>query len=323
MARQNEPAIAPADNLTDAVPMDGSNNVARSINRAPADDIAPWVARVYTTEVEIPPGQFLSCGLLADTPILRMIFGGDWTVATRDGYGRYGPSALLFGAQTKRMPVRVEGNFGTLGVALRPGAMAALGGPSASDTLDRIILYDHIFGNKEWGSSAQLIEWFDPNGPPERWLKVAEHLFRDLVMVTGAKKPDPIIEDFDKAAFANPNIVIGEFAAKHGVERRRLERLIKKAYGQTAKQVLRRARVLDVAAHLMGVGDDAEEEEAALRFFDQSHMIREFQAFFGMTPRQFARRPHPFMTFTVEARQTRRLEVLGLKEPGNPPPWRR
>lgn len=293
-----------------------------SNNRAPADDLAPWVARVYATKAEVEPGSMISCGLCSDTPVMRVVFAGEWTVGTSDGIGRYGPSALLFGPQTKRMPVTVKGDFATVGVALKPGAMTALKGPEVASTLDRIILYDHIYGHKEWGTSKRMLEWFDPDGPPERWLKVAEKLFRQLVERAGGAKPDPVIEAFDKAALADPNLVIGDFAEEHDIDRRRLERLVKKSYGQTAKQVLRRARALDIAAHLRGVADDAEADEAALRFFDQSHMIREFQAFFGMTPRQFATTPQPFMTLTLEARQSRRLDELGRTLPGQPPPWR-
>ncbi len=299
------------------------NGEPLSNNRAPAEDLAPWIARVYATQVEMNADETLSCGMLSDTPVLRVLFSGEWTAETRDGFGRYGPSALFFGAQTKRMPVSVKGSFATVGVALKPGAVTVLKGPEVSETLDRIILYDHIYGHQEWGTSAQMIEWFDPAGPPERWLKVAERLFRDLIALAGGKEPDPVIAAFDKAAFLDPNLSIGEFAETHRIDRRRLERLVKKSYGQTAKQVLRRARVLDIAAHLRGVADDSEEEEAALRFFDQSHMIREFRSFFGMTPRQFARTPQPFMTLTLEARQSRRLEVLGRTSPGMTPPWRK
>lgn len=294
-----------------------------SNNRAPCDELSPWVARIYATKVDLDPDSVISCGLIADTPVMRVLFSGDWTAETRDGVGRYGPSALLFGAQTKRMAVSVRGSFATVGVALKPGAMAVLGGPTTEDTLDRIILYDHIYGHQDWGTSRQMIDWYDPAGPPERWLRVAEKLMLKLVEVTGGRPPDPVIEAFDKAVFADPTLHIGDFAEEHGIERRSLERLIKRAYGQTATQVLRRARALDIAAHLRGVADDSEAEEAALRFFDQSHMIREFRQFFGMTPRQFAKTPQPFMTLTLEARQSRRLEVLGRVLPDGDMPWRR
>lgn len=291
-----------------------------SNNRAPADDLAPWVARVYATKVGMNPGGKMVCGLISDTPVMRVLFSGQWLAGTRDGIGRYGPSALLFGAQSKRMPVSVSGSFATVGVALKPGAMLQLKGPKVEDTIDRIILYDHIYGDKEWGRSEQMLEWFDPAGPPERWLKIAEILMRQLVERTGAKPPEAVIAAFDRAVFADPNLNLAVFAEEHAIERRRLERQIKRAYGQTATQVLRRARALDIASHLLGVADDSEAEEAALRFFDQSHMIREFRHFFGTTPRQFARTPQPFMTLTLEARQSRRLEVLGRAQPNYP--WR-
>lgn len=314
-------AAAPSDQMRSAL---GHTRKGEPLsnNRAPAEDLAPWVARVYATKVDMAPDATINCGLIADTPVLRVLFSGDWTAETRDGFGRYGPSALLFGAQTKRMSVSVSGSFATVGVALKPGALPVLKGPRVEDTLDRIILYDHIYGNETWGTSQQILDWFDPAGPVERWLKVAEKLVRQLVERTGAKTPDPAIAAFDKAAFANPNLNLAEFAADHGIERRQLERQIKRAYGQTATQVLRRARALDIASHLLGVADDSEAEEAALMFFDQSHMIREFRAFFGMTPRQFARTPQPFMTLTLEARQSRRLEVLGKVLPDETHPWR-
>lgn len=296
------------------------NGEPLSNNRAPADDLAPWVARVYATDVKMDPDATMHCGFISDTPVMRVLFSGEWTARTRDGFGRYGPSALLFGAQTRRMAVTVSGSFATVGVALKPGAMSALKGPPVEGTLDRIILYDHIYGHEDWGRSDQLLEWFDPAGEPERWLKVAETLVRQLVERTGAKQPHPVIAAFDKAVFADPNLNLAEFAEEHVIERRRLERKIKRAYGQSATQVLRRARALDIASHLLGVAHDSEAEEAALKFFDQSHMIREFRHFFGVTPRQFALTPQPFMTLTLEARQSRRLEVLGRAQPNYP--WR-
>lgn len=294
-----------------------------SLNRAPCEELSPWVARVWATSVEAEPAHVVSCGLCSDTPVLRVLFKGDWTAETRDGHGRYSHAALFFGPQTRRMPVTVKGSFASVGVALKPGAVAALKGPNSAATLDRIILYDHIYGDQEWGTSELLLHWFDPAGPPERWLRVAEILFAQLVQVAGGGKPDPIVEAFDRAAFADPNMNIGDFADEHGIERRSFERLIKRAFGQTPKKVLRRARALDIAANLRGVADDAESEELALRYYDQSHMIREFTAFFGMTPQQFLKTPQPLMTLTLEARQARRLEVLGRHDPAQRFPWRR
>ena len=293
-----------------------------SINRAPAQAIAPWVARIYATDVDADPDNVVRCHILSDTPVLRVIFRGEWTAETLYGTGRYSRSAIFAGPQTHAMPVRVTGAFATLAVSLRPGAVDALGGPPISETLDRIIYYDDIYGDRPWGQSETLIEWFDERGPPERWLAVADKLMAQLIEIHGSHRPDPIIGAFDRAAFDNPNFGLREFAEEHGVSLRKLERIIKRAYGQTPTQVLRRARVLDLAAELRGVADAAEAEELNLRYYDQSHMIREFTHFFGVTPKQFAKSPAPIMTLTLEARQARRLEVIGRQEPGSPPPWR-
>ena len=294
-----------------------------SLNRAPCDELAPWVARLFVVDVEASDDYLIDCGLCADTPILRVLFRGKWTAQTRYGTGRYERAAAFFGPQSRIMPVQIRGGFATIGVALKPGAVAAFHGPKLSDTLDRIIYFDDIYGDQLWGNSNQLIEWFDPAGPPERWLRVAEKLLIQLVEFTRAKKPDPIVEAFDKACFANPNLMLGDFAREHAIERRRLERMIKKAYGQTPKQVLRRARALDIAAHLAGVADEAETEDIALRYYDQSHMIREFSAFFNNTPKRFAANKHPLLAIALEARQARRMEVLGRIDPGGDLPWRK
>jgi AraC-like DNA-binding protein len=89
------------------------------------------------------------------------------------------------------------------------------------------------------------------------------------------------------------------------------------------KQVLRRARALDMASHLRGVADSAEAEELELRYYDQSHMIREFTELFGMAPRQFIATPQPLMTLALESRQARRLALLSRLEPGEARPWER
>src|SRR3546814_11208346 len=87
------------------------------------------------------------------------------------------------------------------------------------------------------------------------------------------------------------------------------------------KQVLRRARALDMASHLRGVADLDEGEEMALRYYDESHLIHEFTALFGMSPRQFVKRPQPILTLALESRQARRLEALNRLAPGQTRPW--
>ena len=110
-------------------------------------------------------------------------------------------------------------------------------------------------------------------------------------------------------------------AAACGVERRKLERVVNRDFGLAPKQVLRRARALDMASFLRGVADKDEADEMALRYYDESHLIHEFTELFGMSPSQFVKRPQPILTLSLEARQARRLETLNRLAPGQTRPW--
>ena len=76
-----------------------------------------------------------------------------------------------------------------------------------------------------------------------------------------------------------------------------------------------------MASDLRGMTDDAESEALAMRYSDQSHLIREFVKFMGQTPAQFIPPPQPIITLTLEVRQARRLEELGRLKSGAVRPW--
>jgi AraC-like DNA-binding protein len=114
---------------------------------------------------------------------------------------------------------------------------------------------------------------------------------------------------------------ITQAAREIDVDRRRLERIVVRDFGMPPKQVLKRARALDMASYLRGVADGDEADAMALRYYDESHLIREFIDLFGMSPRQFTAVPQPLLTLNLEVRQARRLEMINRLEPGARRPW--
>ena len=159
----------------------------------------------------------------------------------------------------------------------------------------------------------------DPDGTPEDWCQAMESTVRQMVECSGGREPDPVTRRFEWVAYSDPSTSVSAFAQDSGVEMRRLERIIRRDFGLTPKQVLRRARALDIASHLRGVSDKA--EDLALRYYDQRHLIREFTHFFGMSPRQFVKEPQPLLTQGLETRQVRRLEMIERLAPGEIRPW--
>ena len=287
-----------------------------SFSRAPAPDLAPWVARLYVSSVAAPDSHVLACGVFSEAAILRIQLAGDWLAHSADGPVASGRRIFLFGPHSRRMPVQVRGGFTSVGVTFCPGAVRALGGWPANESIDRLTDPAQI--------GIDPAAWFDlfsTDAGPEGWCLRLEQALRRLIARHARAVPDPVSAAFERISYANPSITVGEYAASQGIELRRLERVIRRDFGISPKQVLRRARMLDMASHLRGVADKAEAEALMLRYYDQSHLIRDFTQLIGMSPRQFVEQPQPLMTLSLETRQARRLEVLDRLPPGQSPPW--
>jgi AraC-like DNA-binding protein len=285
-----------------------------SRNRAPAPDLAPWIARLYATVVEAPADHRLDCGLFNDCSIIRVQLEGLWQARTRDGDMEYRRAALAFGPQSRLMPVSVTGSFVSLGMSLRPGTGYALRRLNIGDLIDRLVPCEK-FGL----SGDRAFELLERHQDPEAWLDDLDQLARELV--AGAEQPDPITARFEFLAFSDPTTSVADFARECGIDLRRLERIVRRDFGLPPKQVLRRARALDMASALRGVADQDEADDLVLRYYDQSHLIREFIDLFGMSPRQFVATPQPLLTLTLESRQARRLELIERLAPGENRPW--
>ena len=109
-----------------------------SLNRAPAPDIAPWIARIMEIEVDAPADSVVRGTMFNDTANVRLLLAGRWSAETADGrhlYNQRGErQALFFGAHSRAMRIAVEGPFRVIGVAFRPGAEHVLNGPPTRTT---------------------------------------------------------------------------------------------------------------------------------------------------------------------------------------------
>ncbi|NVE95522.1 helix-turn-helix domain-containing protein [Altererythrobacter lutimaris] len=287
-----------------------------SVNREPSDGLRPWVARLVAARIETEADHTIVCGMCNDLAYQRLVQRGRWTAQSKDGHDAYQDEALLFGPHSKYMPLTCTGPVVAIGVGLRPGALTRLADQKAPELLDRIVRGDPL-GLIE----SDMASEYPASATPDQWIAQLEARLRLLIEKLDPEPPDPVSTAFERAAFLNPNIAPGDVAEEQGISLRQLERIVKRDFGLSPKKVLRRARALDLAAQLCGVADEAEEQELLLRYFDQSHLIREFQAFFANTPAAFRSTPHPLMTINLETRQARRLEILNRIMPGERRPW--
>ncbi|GAA4641971.1 hypothetical protein GCM10023115_02920 [Pontixanthobacter gangjinensis] len=288
------------------------DGVPLALNRPPSPDLEPWIARIMVAIADAPDDAVNEGWLCNDAGYVRTAIGADWTAGTADGPLEIRDESFLCGQHSKSMPLRYVGGIKVAGVMLRPGSINALWGIDDGTLLDRITVgFD----------DGELTRLYEPGISPEDWLLSIENWFRHYIAKSASRTPDKLSQKFEVASFADPNQSITEFADINGVTARTLQRIIKRDFGLTPKQVMRRARTLDLAAKLCGVSDVEEDEDIYLRFFDQSHQIREFIAFFGRTPREFLLTRQGLLTLSLEIRQARRLEILHRIAPDAIRPW--
>jgi AraC-like DNA-binding protein len=294
-----------------------------ALSRTPADDIAPWFYWISVAEGELPTDHTVSCGMLGDQACLRLLWGGVWTADTADGHQVFDPGVdgitLYFGPQTRYTPISVTGSYRAITIHLTTGAPPVLGGPSQHELRDRIIVHDDLVGHgKLTGKVPKRRDY-------EAWMEAVEQQLRKFLDTTERPDTDPLTATFERECLAAPDFAISDFAEANGVSVRTLERAVRRDFGISPKLVQRRARALDMAATLLGVARPEEEPDMRLRYFDQSHLIREMRHFFGMRPTDLISRPHPFLSLNMESRQRRRLkalEELEELEANGAAPWR-
>ena len=238
---------------------------------------------------------------------------------TADGWREFDASesnrTIYFGPQTKEMPVEVTGPIRFLLLQFHPGAPPLDQSKTHEEYLDRVECFDS--GLPPHIRRAQ----YDDADTREEWLDHFEELSRQVLFSRVNREPPELAHAVYRRLLAKSEIDMAEIERTFDVSRRTVERHVKASFGISPKQAERRARALDMAAALLGVAMPEEEAVFRLRYFDQSHMTREIQHFFGTSPGALARMEAVLLRIDLEIRQLRRLEAmdeLGVSEV----PWR-
>ena len=287
-------------------------------SRPPAPDIAPWVQSLAVVDID-PGTERRRCGFFSDNPVIRVPLAGKWHLETADGPREYdathGSRTLYFGPQTKEMAVEIQGPIRFLLIQFNPGAPSFDQSKSHEDTLDQIECYDSEVPDDIRRAT------YDPGQSRETWLDQFEQRCRQVLFERVHIMPEPMTLALNRRLLTEVDFDLDKVAEEFGVSRRTVERHVRTSFGVSPKQAVRRARALDMAAALLGVAMPEEEAAFRLRYFDQSHMTREIQHYFGTTPGHLSRQEAVLLRIDLEVRQMRRLEAmnaLGIEEP----PWR-
>jgi AraC-like DNA-binding protein len=273
----------------------------QSRNFAPSPDLAPYIRNHFVFRAPLPADMELVDPLLSETAMLRVLLQGDWAAEFTPGAWQSEGPAILFGNNARCFNVRVRGPFVVAGTAIRPSGWTALSDQKAS------VFADGMFPARvTWGDDAdRLYAETVAAGEDTAIVAALENFWRAQLTKFGSADADPAMAAFEAITNRDSTMRVSDVAERVGLSARALERHSCATFGLTPKAVMRRSRFLDMAAAVRGISDPGDEERAALRFSDQSHLNREFRYFINMTPGAFEKASTPLMDAVLKLRQDR------------------
>lgn len=270
----------------------------------PSPDLAPYVRRFYVFEATLPDELVIEDFLLSETAFIRVLLKGDWAGEVAPHVWSRPGRSLFFGANALPFKVRVQGSFSVTGAALRPSGWRALFHASHQDFADRLLRLDEVWHTP----TTELESAMDAAEDDAGKIAALEQALRARLDRIGRRKIDEKMVRFETIARTDPTRRIEDIAEELDLSMRQLARRCQTGFGLTPKAILRRSRFLDMATAMRGFSTPSEQDLAALRYYDQSHLAREFKRFTGMTPSQFAQATTPLQTAGLNLREESKYE---------------
>ncbi len=270
----------------------------------PSADLAPYIRRFYVFEAPLPDGAVIEDFLLAETAFVRCLLRGDWAAETSSGEWTTAGNVVFFGANSRPLRVRVKGGFAVTGFAVRPSGWHALFAESHHGLSDKMLPLQQLWGDLADDMFTGISQASDDEGQ----LAAMESALKERIALLRKPVADLQMARFEVIARTDSTMRVEDAAMEVGLSTRQLERRCLAAFGLTPKAILRRSRFLDSATAFRGFSSPTERELDALRYFDQSHMNREFRRYTGMTPRTFANAVTPLQTAGLKLREESRFE---------------
>jgi AraC-like DNA-binding protein len=273
----------------------------QSRNYAPSSNLAPYIRNHFVFRAPLPADMELIDPLLSETAMLRVILQGDWAAEMTPGTWQVEGPTILFGNNSRCFNVRVRGPFVVAGTAIRPSGWGALCDQKADRFADGMYPATVAWG----GDADQLYHEAAVTDDDSGIVAALERFWHAQLAKFATPDTDPAMAAFEEITNSDSTMRVVEVSERLGLSARALERRCCATFGLTPKAVLRRSRFLDMATAVRGISDPGEEERAALRFSDQSHLNREFRYFIKMTPGAFEKTPTPLLNAVLQLRQDR------------------
>lgn len=265
----------------------------------PAEALQPYVTTYYRTDVICSPdAPWMEDRLHPEWANLRFLRAGAAQAVVGVGELRPCPDFAVTGPTSQAMRFRLHSGF-SWGIGLLPLGWARLFAGAACDYADRFVdgAADPVFA--AFAPLAEALAASDGDYAAELAL-IETHMGRVFAQAGPA---DPAVLALH-AALVDPDLLtVADLASRLCMTVRTLERLSRRAFGFPPKLLLRRQRflrslgpfMLDPSLKWIGALD--------CHYHDQSHFVRDFRRFMGMSPSDYAKAEKPLLAAAAQGRK--------------------
>jgi AraC-like DNA-binding protein len=249
----------------------------------PAKHLQSLIGAYYSYEADLSDEQTIHDRLLSELANITFLLSGTWTA--RSGQSAFTPAypALVSGPSSAPTHLTASGRVRVFGISILPVGWAKLFDRPADALANKMCSLAALTGNSADACSAAM-----RNATTQRAMTMmADTFLTEQLAKRGVDHDHRTIEAIDTYLRSKPVSRVSELAEHLNLSVRQLERIMPKAYGFAPKTVLRRQRYLRAIQERMGAPAPGCQDATAEDFYDQSHMIREFLAFAGESPKAF------------------------------------
>lgn len=242
----------------------------------PRSDLRDYVRCYYFFSTDRPAAQPLS----AELGNIRAVISGGGRVRPPGGEAAALSTAHLIGPTTRAYTFEAEAGTRVFGIGILPRGWGALLGISAAEVADQVVDLSAFMGP----ASVSAMEAISASRNLPEMAAIADRYFAALIERQARRTTYPTA--IEKWLLQPGDLSLDNLIDMMDVSRRQTDRLAKQFFGASPKLLQRKYRVFRAADRLSVPGGDWR-IAAGDAFYDQSHFIKEFRTFVGVTPVEF------------------------------------
>ena len=243
----------------------------------PPQDLSSWVAAYWHIQGALPPDAGIYHRVLPDGC-------ADLLIDCQTAHDSSNSQGILVGPMLDAQQFELRGTVDVVGVRFRPGGASSFFGLPLHHIRDDAVTVSDLAVDWPLGV-AELSELSDSSS---RLARLSAALRSRLAKIRSTDwVADAVLAQFASSQASEP-LAISDVIRSIGLSERAVERRFLASVGMTLVQFRRLARFRNALRTYAGGCDNWSEIAHATGYSDQPHLVREFQAWSGLTPAAWA-----------------------------------